>query len=369
MAEARSWHFGAFRLDLEAERLWCGTETVRLTAKAFGVLRCLVTQAGQLVTKDDLFAAVWDGAFVSEAALAVCIRELRLALGDAAQTPQYVETVRGRGYRFVAPVTSPVPATPAAVPSSPSPSFTASPSLLVGRETEHAQLHQAWARALQGTRQVVLVTGEAGIGKTTLVDAWVNDITATNGMWLGRGQCIEQHGAGEAYLPLLEALGRLGRGPEGTHLVSVLLQHAPSWLVHLPALVSADLYESLERRVGGSTRERMLRELTEAIEVLTATRPLVLVLEDLHWCDVSTLDWLAAVARRRETARLLILGTYRPVDAIVREHRVHAVVQDLQLHGRAPLVPKWGSTVSQPTLWDARVPHGPRRGAVSAHRR
>lgn len=335
MAEARSWHFGAFRLDLEAERLWCGTETVRLTAKAFGVLRCLVIQAGQLVTKDDLFAAVWDGAFVSEAALAVCIRELRLALGDAAQTPQYVETVRGRGYRFVAPVTSPVPATPAAVPASPSPSFTASPSLLVGRETEHAQLHQAWARALQGTRQVVLVTGEAGIGKTTLVDAWVNDITATNGMWLGRGQCIEQHGAGEAYLPLLEALGRLGRGPEGTHLVSVLLQHAPSWLVHLPALVSADLYESLERRVGGSTRERMLRELTEAIEVLTATRPLVLVLEDLHWCDVSTLDWLAAVARRRETARLLILGTYRPVDAIVREHRVHAVVQDLQLHGRA----------------------------------
>ncbi|ETW95600.1 MAG: hypothetical protein ETSY2_47905, partial [Candidatus Entotheonella gemina] len=73
--------------------------------------------------------------------------------------------------------------------------------------------------------------------------------------------------------------------------------------------------------------------LTEALEVLTVDKPLVLVLEDLHWSDVSTLDWLAYVARRRATARLLILGTYRPVDAIVRQHPVRAVTQELQVHG------------------------------------
>ena len=106
MGETRIWHFAPFRLDVEDERLWRGTEAVRLTAKAFGVLRCLVAQAGQLVTKDELFAAVWTSEYVSEASLTVCIRELRQALGDAAQTPQYVETVRGRGYRFIAPVTA-----------------------------------------------------------------------------------------------------------------------------------------------------------------------------------------------------------------------------------------------------------------------
>ena len=182
---------------------------------------------------------------------------------------------------------------------------------------------------------MIFITGEAGIGKTTLVDAWVAQVTATNGLWLGRGQCIEHHAAGEAYLPLLEALGRLGRGPEGAHLVQVLHQQAPSWLVHLPALVPPEVFEALERRAGGTTRERMLRELAEAVEVLTAERPLVLVLEDLHWCDVSTLDWLAYVARRREAVRLLVIGTYRPVEAIVRAHPVHAMTQELQLHGQA----------------------------------
>lgn len=335
MAETRIWHFEPFHLDVGAERLWRGSEAVRLTAKAFGVLRCLVAQAGQLVSKDDLFAAVWDGASVSDAALAVCIRELRQALGDTAQTPQYVETVRGRGYRFVAPVTVAAaalgadgvePRQPVAVPR---------PGLVVGREAELRALQQCWAQAQQGVRQVVMVTGEAGIGKTTLVDAFVAQVVVTDTIWLERGQCIEQHGAGEAYLPLLEALGRLGRGPDGARLVAVLQQQAPSWLVHLPALVSADVYEILQRRAGGTTRERMLRELAEAVEVLTDERPLVLVLEDLHWSDGATLDWLASVARRREAARLLVVGTYRPVDAIVREHHVHTVAQDLRLHGQA----------------------------------
>ncbi|HEY5866596.1 MAG TPA: AAA family ATPase [Candidatus Tectomicrobia bacterium] len=335
MAETDLWYFGPFHLDAGAERLWHGTEEVRLTAKAWGVLHYLVTQAGRLVSKEDLFAAVWEAPFVSDAALAVCIREVRQALGDMAQTPQYVETIRRRGYRFVAPVTAVAAGgEPAEVESRPS---VAGPraELVVGREAELHALQQCWTQAQQGHRQIVLVTGEAGIGKTTLVEAWVTQVAATNALWLGRGQCIEQHGAGEAYLPLLEALGRMGRGPDGARLVQVLQQHAPSWLIHLPALVAADVHESLQRRAGGTTRERMLRELAEAVEVLTAVQPLVLVLEDLHWSDGATLDWLAAVARRREAARILVLGTYRPVDAIVREHHIHTLVQDLQLHGQA----------------------------------
>ena len=170
----------------------------------------------------------------------------------------------------------------------------------MGREGELAQLHRWWAQARQGTRQVVFVTGEAGIGKTTLVDAFVAQMAATEAVWSARGQCIEHHGAGEPYLPLLEALGQLGRGSHGASVMALLQQYAPSWLVHLPALVPAADYEVVQQRAGGATRERMLRELAEAVEGLTALRPVVLVLEDLHWSDGATLDWLAYVARRRE---------------------------------------------------------------------
>src|SRR5262249_16799862 len=105
------------------------------------------------------------------------------------------------------------------------------------------------------------------------------------------------------------------------------------------AVVQEQEYESLQRRAGVVTRERMLRELAEAVEILTAECPLILVLEDLHWSDVSTLDWLAYVARRREAARLLVLGTYRPVEALVRTHARHTVTQALLLHGQGAEVP------------------------------
>ena len=182
---------------------------------------------------------------------------------------------------------------------------------------------------------MVLVTGKAGIGKTTLVDAFVSQIAATDFLWLGRGQCIEQYGAGEVYLPLLEVVGQLGRAPDRARLVALLRHQAPSWLLHLPALVPATELDALQQRSSGTTRECMLRELAETVETLSADRPLVLVLEDLHWSDGATLEWLVYVARRRAAVRLLVLGTYRPVEAAVRAHPVRTVVQELQMHNDA----------------------------------
>ena len=144
------------------------------------------------------------------------------------------------------------------------------------------------------------------------------------------GNALDQYGAGEPYLPLLEALGRLCRGPEGDAIVAVLHQVAPSWLVHLPAVVSAAEREALARLASGSTPARMMRELTEALDVVTATRPVVLVLEDLHWSDLPTLEWLHYVARRRDPARLLVVGTYRPVEVIVRQHPLQRVRAELR---------------------------------------
>ena len=168
----------------------------------------------------------------------------------------------------------------------------------MGRERELTHLHQWLERVRQGARQTVFLTGEAGLGKTTVVNAFVEEAAGAGDVWLARGQCIEHYGAGEAYLPVLEALGRLCREPEGAALLPVLEQQAPTWLAQMPALLSPAALEAVQRRVVGATQQRMLRELAEAVEVLTVSRPLLLVLEDLHWSDYATLDLLTYLARR-----------------------------------------------------------------------
>ena len=159
---------------------------------------------------------MWATSYGSEASLASCIRDIRRALDDPAQAPQLIETVRGRGYRFVAPVRVETPTFPSVYIDR------FSPPLIIGREADLAQLHHGLTRVQQGERQLVFITSEAGIGKTTLVDAFVSQIATEGDVWIGRGQCIEQYGSGEAYLPLLEALGELGRGPGGDQLVELL---------------------------------------------------------------------------------------------------------------------------------------------------
>ncbi len=338
MPEPQRLIFASFLLDLRDERLWQEHEALRLGAKVFAILRCLVAHAGQLVTKDTLLQTVWPETAVHEAVLTVTMGELRRALGDQARRPQFIETVHGRGYRFIASVA----VDPASVDKhagdiglyTPPHPLSSRPAIFVGRDSECAQLQQWFTKALQGERQIGLIAGEAGIGKTALVDTFVAHLTATENVWVGHGQCIDHYGAGEAYLPVLEALARLCRGPEAGQLVALLRQYAPSWLVQMPALLSPAEREALGRSMSGVTQARMLRELAEALEVLTAVRPLVLVLEDLHWSDPSTLAFLTYVARRRDRARLLVLGTYRPADVIRQAHPLRRVIAELRQHHR-----------------------------------
>ncbi len=329
-APASQWRFGAFRLDPDNACLWQDEQMIALRPTAFAVLAYLVQHAGQLVTKETLLNHVWPETAVGDAALKVCIAHLRKTFGETAQNAQFIATVHRHGYRFIAPVTVvEPPAVKTVIPMS-----TPSPHLLAAREAELTRLHQCLETVLQGERQIAFITGAIGIGKTTLVDAFVTQLAQWKGeteLWIGRGQCIEPYGAGEAYLPLLEAVEQLCHPPHGTSVIDILYRQAPSWLLQMPSLVSADDEETPRRRCAETTPERMVRELAEALETLTAEQPLVLVLEDLHWSDVSTLDWLAYVARRRSAARLFILGTYRSVDAMVRAHPLRTTAQELLL--------------------------------------
>ena len=158
-------------------------------------------------------------------------------------------------------------------------------------------------------------------------------------MRLASGQCVEHYGLGEPYLPVLEALGQLCRGPAGARLGSLLRQQAPTWLVQMPWLLTAADRDHLQQELRGTTRERMLREFAEVLETLTAETPLILVLEDLHWSDHATLDLVSLLARRRAPAQFLLLGTFRPVETIVHSHPLRTVAQDLQREGRGVILP------------------------------
>jgi DNA-binding winged helix-turn-helix (wHTH) protein len=96
MPEPQRFVFGAFQLDLRDERLWCGPEVVHLPPKPFAVLACLVTQAGQLVTKDALLAAVWPDTVVSEDVITGAMRQLRQVLGDQTRTPMHIKLSTSR---------------------------------------------------------------------------------------------------------------------------------------------------------------------------------------------------------------------------------------------------------------------------------
>jgi DNA-binding winged helix-turn-helix (wHTH) protein/predicted ATPase/Cdc6-like AAA superfamily ATPase len=319
--------FGPFRLDVPGERLWRDATPVALTPKGFALLRYLAEHPGRLLRKQEVLDALWADAQVTDASLYVCIREVRQALGDNSQVPQYVQTVHRRGYRFIAATTG-----GRATGGPPD-----RPASLVGRDRELVQLKALLQRAGRGDRQVVFVTGEPGIGKTALADAFLHRAGAGSPLWAARGQCCEHHGPGEAFAPLLEALSQLGGGPAGAWVRAVLARYAPTWLAELPALSAAAVRGGPPQPA--SSPERMVRELNEAVEALTAETPVVLVLEDLHWSDHATVDLICSLAQRRHPARMLVLATYRTAELIVRQHPLRAVQQELQSHGQCEELP------------------------------
>lgn len=329
--------FGPFRLDRGNALLRRGDDRVVLAPKPFEVLCCLVERAGELVTKDELLDAVWPNLHVSESSLTVAVNALRSALGDDRQTPQYIETVTRRGYRLVVPVTAAQQSEPEVSSvhkiSAPAVASHARPRWWVGRGEPLELLEGALQQASAGNRQVVFVTGEAGIGKTTLIDMAMQRMLRS-GVDVLRCSCNELFGTHEAFLPLIEAFQEQCSGDDGPFLLKALRDHAPTWLAQMPGFLASEDRAEFQRDVFGATRERMLREFSDLIENVSAARPWVIILEDLHWSDLATVDALSRAARRDRRAAILILATYRPTDVAIAGHPVRTVHQDLQIHGR-----------------------------------
>jgi DNA-binding SARP family transcriptional activator/class 3 adenylate cyclase/tetratricopeptide (TPR) repeat protein len=212
----------------------------------------------------------------------------------------------------------------------------------VGRDGELDQLREALDVARGGERRLVLVIGEPGVGKTALLEAFLAEAEAAGELLVARGLCVEQRGPAEPYLPILDALGRLCGGERGAEVVPVLQHRGPTWLAQMPWHLPAAELDALHVSVLGATRDRMLRELGEALDAVAGLAPLALVLEDLQWSDLATVDALAWVARREGAAPLLLLGTVARLEGSEPADAVLALADELRVRRRSVEIPLEG---------------------------
>ncbi|WP_426142807.1 AAA family ATPase [Pseudomonas sp. DWP3-1-2] len=316
--------FIEFELDESNACLLRNGEAVAVAPTPFTLLCVLARQPGSLVTKDALLDTVWGHRFVSDSVLKTAISDLRKVLGDDPRHPRFIETVSRRGYRFIAPLSSALSMPPASTPATATGTQLAPP--FVGRTDELSRLQRAWQRAYDGQRAVVWLAGEPGIGKTTLIEhflAGLGDIACA------RGHCVEHYGTGEPYLPVLEALADLCRSDPA--LPALLRDVAPTWLLQLPWLSTAQERDALRRELAGIGPDRMLREMGELLDRYTEQRPLMLVTEDLHWGDRATVQLIDYVARRRGRTRLMWLSSFRLAEVVALEHPLNSLRHELRL--------------------------------------
>jgi len=211
----------------------------------------------------------------------------------------------------------------------------------VGRDVELAKLEEFLHQAVEGSGRVVFITGEPGIGKTSLSDEFLRRARSqSRALMVSRGRCVEQYGTGEAYLPFLDALGALLDGPSKDRLGSIMRTHAPTWCTQLPAAFSSTgTVDHLQQDTIGATKERMIREMGDALGLFSNTSPVVLLLEDLHWADSSSIELLRHLCNRIVSQRVLLVGTFRPEDIERSNHPLKSYKAEMKMHKLCEEIP------------------------------
>jgi len=323
--------FGAFRLDPKSRQFFHDATAVRLRPKTWDLLCLLVANPGQLLTKDDIIEAIWAGMAVGDALPGVSIAEIRRVLGDDPRRPTFIETVHGRGFRFVGELRHALSEAPLTQRAAGAPTVRMAP--FVGRDRELAAL-DGFLSGNDGKVRVALIAGDAGIGKTTLVERLVEGLGETTAQRrrpfrVGRGHCVAHYGDGHPYLPVLGALRGMAR--EHEDVVPLLRSVAPSWLAHLPDLTMGDEVAGLRQSLDLVTHSRVVEEM---FALLRALGPLLWVLEDLHWADSATLELVALVAENVALDDLRLIGTARLAESIAHGHGVARLRRELRRRDR-----------------------------------
>ena len=348
--------FPPFLLDRSAGSLLRDSEVVHLRPRTWDVLCHLAERPGRLVTKDELLDAVWSDAVVTEGTLTNSIRELRAALGDDARQPRFIETVHRRGFRFVADLatsggedtpTAREPADDARGAAAPRAPRREAGARVVGRSAEVDALERLAAEAAAGATRVALVRGEAGIGKSSVVDRLVGAIAERDdlrGMRAVVGRAIGYLQGAPPYLPVVSAIEQLATGDGGGPVVDALRAHAPDLLEQMPWLAPGS-QAGLATGAAPQGRDLAAR-LGDFLAAVTAQFPVAIVLEDGHDADAPTVDLVASLLEESRVEHLLVVVTYRPAEAVLAPNglvpaaaRIEAMdggsAIDLELLGRA----------------------------------
>jgi predicted ATPase/tRNA A-37 threonylcarbamoyl transferase component Bud32 len=210
----------------------------------------------------------------------------------------------------------------------------------VGREKQRDHLLRSYVRARDGSGRIVAVTGEPGIGKSTLLDEFISELGARGERpIILRGHCSESLAGTEAYLPILEALDHLRQPATGESFDGVIRSVAPTWYTQVATIARDGLPLASGDAGPAPSQERMKRELGMLLEEVSRARPVVFIIDDLHWADISTIDMLNYLAGRFSAMRLLVLTGYRPSDMALSEHPFLAIRTELQSRGLFEEVP------------------------------
>ena len=306
MSEVVIHRFGRFTLDLQRRELRAGRDRVPLQPRVFELLCYFAAHPSRAISRDELLAQVWSDASVTDGSLTKAVRVLRAVLSRDPALREAVETVRGHGYRFSADVES------ADTQDRFTPLDAARGRPFVGRAAELAKLAELASQVRQGGRRFVLIVGAPGSGKSALAQKAVEAAAAD--FLVGEGQCIERFGEQAPYLPIAEATLNFARSdPDSrrSRIRSIVQRAAPSWRAQLPALFPED---ALELDPIEPQPAQMARQILDAIEMIGAQQPTILVVQDIQWADHSTLALLHSLARRTAPSKLLTICTVRAAE-------------------------------------------------------
>jgi class 3 adenylate cyclase len=195
---------------------------------------------------------------------------------------------------------------------------------LVGREQEIGLLQERWGQVKDGSGQVVLLSGEAGIGKSRLVQVLTAQVASEPQAWLTPCQCSPYH-QNSALYPLTELLERVVLQLEREELPQQKLRKLEGFLVQygLPLAEAVPLFAALLSIPLGADyaslalspeqqKQQTLHALLTILLKIAAQQPVLFVMEDLHWVDPTTLELLTLLVDQGPTARILTLLTCRP---------------------------------------------------------
>jgi DNA-binding CsgD family transcriptional regulator/tetratricopeptide (TPR) repeat protein len=199
---------------------------------------------------------------------------------------------------------------------------------LVGRIAELARLDAALAQARSGSSVLLFVSGDAGIGKSRLIETFADRARADDAIVFS-GACLDLAEGAAPYAPFVAALRPLADELTGDELAHVLGESPRELGALLPELCGRP-----PNRRNSAERGRLYELALGLFRRMSALHPAVLILEDLHWIDPASVDLLAMLGGNLRRAGVVIIGTYRS-DEVSRDHPLHGTVLELERSGRA----------------------------------